>query len=75
MIGGDNLPSPFGIGLTDLPIIGRGSGPPAPPPGSSITVASSVKVMKSQNEYMESSYCPKYKQNIREISALEVFKD
>ena len=27
--------------------------------------------MKSQNEYMKSSHCPKYERNIREISALE----
>ena len=34
VIGGDNLPSPVGIGLTDLQNIGEGgaSGPPAPPP-------------------------------------------
>ena len=40
MIGGDNLPSPVGIGLTDLPNIGGGDpGPPGPPgpPGSGIT--------------------------------------
>ena len=38
VIGGDNLPSPVGIGLTDLPNIGGGgSGPPGPPPGSGIT--------------------------------------
>ena len=30
-----------------------------------------LKVMKSQNEYMKSSHCPKYERNIREISALE----
>ena len=29
VIGGDNLPSPVGIGLTDLPNIG--GGPPGPP--------------------------------------------
>ena len=33
VIGGDNLPSPVGIGLTDLPNIGGASGPP----GSGIT--------------------------------------
>ena len=27
---GDNLPSPVGIGLTDLPKMGGGSGPPGP---------------------------------------------
>ena len=37
VIGGDNLPSPVGIGLTDLPNIGGASGPPGPP-GSGITV-------------------------------------
>ena len=36
VIGGDNLPSPVGIGLTDLPNIGGTSGPPGPP-GSGIT--------------------------------------
>jgi hypothetical protein len=30
-----------------------------------------LKVMKSQNEYMKSSHCPKYEQKIREISTLE----
>ena len=39
VIGGDNLPSPVGIGLTDLLNIGGASGPPGPPgpPGSGIT--------------------------------------
>ena len=36
VIGGDNLPSPVGIGLTDLPNIGGASGPPGPP-GSGTT--------------------------------------
>ena len=36
VIGGDNLPNPVGIGLTDLPNIGRASGHPGPP-GSGIT--------------------------------------
>ena len=36
VIGGDNLPSPVRIGLTDLPNIGGASGPPGPP-GSGIT--------------------------------------
>ena len=40
-IGGDNLPSPFGIGLTDLPNIGGASGPPGPP-SSDITVMCTV---------------------------------
>ena len=31
VIGGDNLPSLVGIGLTDLPNIGGASGPPGPP--------------------------------------------
>ena len=35
VIGGDNLPSSVGIGLTDLPNIGEGaSGPPAPSSGT-----------------------------------------
>ena len=32
VIGGDNLPSPIRIGLTDLPNIGGASDPPAPSP-------------------------------------------
>ena len=36
IIGGDNLPSPVRIRLTDLTNIGGASGPPGPP-GSSIT--------------------------------------
>ena len=32
VIGGDNLPSPVWIGLTDLQNIGGGRGPPGPPP-------------------------------------------
>ena len=32
VIGGDNLPSPVGIGLTDMPNIGGTSCPPGPPP-------------------------------------------
>ena len=30
VIGGDNLPSPVGIGLTDLPNIGGALAPPVP---------------------------------------------
>jgi len=37
VIGGDNLPSPVRIGLTDLTNIGGASGPPGPP-GSGTTV-------------------------------------
>ena len=36
VIGGDNLPSPVGIGLTDLPYIGGSSGPPGPPVPASL---------------------------------------
>ena len=36
VIGGDNLPFPVGIGLTDPPNIGGASGSPGPP-GSGIT--------------------------------------
>ena len=32
VIGGDNLPSPVGKGLTDLPNIGRGAVAPLAPP-------------------------------------------
>ena len=31
--------------------------------------------MRFQNEYMKSSLCPKFEQNIREISALEDYID
>ena len=41
VIGGDNLPSPIGIGLTDLPNIGGASGPPGPP-GSGTTAGYGV---------------------------------
>ena len=34
-----------------------------------------LKVMKSQNEYMKLSHFPKYEGNIREISALENYID
>ena len=37
VIGGDNLPSPVGIGLTDLPNIGGAMGPLAPPVPASLT--------------------------------------
>ena len=38
VIGGDNLPSPIGIGLTDLPNIGGASGPPGPPSSGTTAV-------------------------------------
>ena len=34
-----------------------------------------LKVMRFQNEYMKSSLCPEFEQNIREISALEDYID
>ena len=37
VIDGDNLPSPVGIGLSDLPIIGGGGQWPPGPPGSRTT--------------------------------------
>ena len=37
VIGGDNLPSPDGKGLTDLPNIGGTSGPPGPPVPASLS--------------------------------------
>ena len=37
VIGGDNLPSPVGIGLTDLPNIGGGASGPLGPPSSGTT--------------------------------------
>ena len=41
-IGGDNLPSPVRIGLTDLTNIGGASGPPGPP-GSGTTALDKLK--------------------------------
>ena len=38
-------------------------------------ISKPLKVMKSQNEYMKSSHCPNYEQNIREISAMEDYID
>ena len=46
VIGGDNLPSPVGIGLTDLPNIGGASGPPGPP-SSGITDLSIIELINS----------------------------
>ena len=37
MIGGDNLPSPVRLGLTDLQKIGEGDSGPPGPPGSGTT--------------------------------------
>ena len=37
VIGGDNLPSPVGIGSSELPNIGEPVAPLPPPPGSGIT--------------------------------------
>ena len=49
-IGGDNLPSPVGIGLTDLPNIGGGSGPTGPP-GSGITGLWQAKFLRKFVNY------------------------
>ena len=46
-IGGDNLPSPFGIGLNELPNIGGGGNGPPGPPGSGITGHSNVMIEKT----------------------------
>ena len=46
-IGGDNLPSPFGIGLNDLPNIGGGGGGASGPTGSGITGHSNVMIEKT----------------------------
>ena len=40
-----------------------------------LEVAWLLKVMKSQNEYLKSLHCPKYEENIREISDLEDYID
>ena len=42
-IGGDILPSPVGIGLTDLQNIGGGGNGPPGPPGSGITAMTLIK--------------------------------
>ena len=42
---------------------------------SQSSLSRAVKVMKSQNEYLKSLHCQKYKWNIREISALEDYID
>ena len=39
LIGGDNLPSPVGIGLTDLPNIGGAMAPLAPPVPASLSLS------------------------------------
>ena len=44
VIGGDNVPFPVRIGLTDLPNIERASGPPGPP-GSGITERTSHLIL------------------------------
>ena len=46
-IGGDNLPFPVQIGLTDLPNIGGASGPPGPP-GSGITLSETTSFFSAQ---------------------------
>ena len=46
-IGGDNLPSPVRIGLTDLQNIGGASGPPGPP-GSGTTADHFISIRYSQ---------------------------
>ena len=47
VIGGDNLPSPVGIGLTGLPTIGGAVAPLAPPvPASLLWISSQLNVKK-----------------------------
>ena len=46
VIGGDNLPSPVGIGLTDLPNIGGASGPPAPPVPAPLMLIMAILVVE-----------------------------
>ena len=47
-MGGDNLPSTVGIGLTDLPNIGGGPGGPLPPlvPASLLELSLSVALFE-----------------------------
>jgi hypothetical protein len=45
VIGGDNLPSPVEIGLTDLPNIGGASGPPGPPGSGTTEVFPDISVV------------------------------
>ena len=49
VIGGDNLPSPIGIGLTDLPNIGGPSDPPGPSVPASLTVFRKVEIQNAKN--------------------------
>ena len=63
VIGGDNLPSPVQIGLTDLPNIGGASGPPGPP-GSGITVYSLVNDHESP---MSNVLCLKIESRLRDF--------
>ena len=50
VIGEDNLPSPVGIGLIDLPTIWGASGPPGPP------WARTTKNVKKPQSQMSESY-------------------
>ena len=53
VIGGDNLPSPVRIGLTDLQNIGGGgAGAPPGPPGSGITVQEYVVCLQCSFKYL-----------------------
>ena len=47
VIGGDNLPSPVQIGLTDLQNIGGASGPPGPPGSGTTEKYVIVKTLQS----------------------------
>ena len=62
VIGGDNLPSPVGIGLTDLPNIGGASGPPGPP-GSGTTEGGVRSTVSGVFEDLKFKISESYKQN------------
>ena len=57
VIGGDNLPSPVGIGLTDLPNIGEGAvAPPGPPVPASLRYLQAVLFKENLESYTHFLY-------------------
>ena len=67
VIGGDNLPSPVGIGLTDLPNIGGPSGPPGP-----LVPASLYKIPSESKTEKDSSQKGKHRVTGKEHSNFDV---
>ena len=56
LIGGDNLPSPVRLGLTDLQNIGGASGPPGPP-GSGTTESRPIYSSSERSEHFLVTEC------------------